>query len=56
MITRITPAIIVHMNKSVDAVLRDDARDHDDERARGSADLHRGAAEHGDDEAGATAQ
>ena len=38
--------------QAVDAVLGDDARDHDDERAGRSADLHVRSAERRDDEAG----
>ena len=50
--TSMTPAIIVHMNRPGDAVLGDDAGDHDDERAGGAADLDARSAERRDEEAG----
>ena len=51
-ITSITPAIIVHMKRPLDAVLRDDGGDDHDERPGRAADLVLGPAERRDDEAG----
>ena len=50
--TSSTPAIIVHMNRPVDAVLGDDAADDHHERAGRAADLVARAAERRDQEAG----